>query len=62
MTIYQECVQELKAAGARVHDGYDVVIVRIGDRRFPFDRWRFNLFCARVHERTEHRCEAAAAT
>lgn len=61
MTIYQECVQELKKAGAQVRDGYDVVTVAVGDRLFPFDRWRFNLFCVRVHDRTVHDCVAEAA-
>ena len=56
VTVHQECMQALRRAGASIMDNYDVVIVRLAGRRFNLDRWRFNLFCVRVHDRTPHDC------
>lgn len=56
VTLYEECMKALRESGARVIDGYLILTVHVGKRRFPFDRWRFNLFVKSVHDRTPHEC------
>jgi len=58
MTVRDECIAELRRAGAIVTEGFLTVLVRLpnGGLR-ELENWLFNLRCYNTHEATRHACQ-----